>query len=336
MTRPALGTRYLGLDLRTPVVVSSSPLGWDLDVLGRLEDAGAGAVVLPSLVEEQIEQEALAVHTRLETWAEGNPEAASYFPELDHYGTGPDAYLEHVAAAKATLTIPVIGSLNGSSLGGWTRYARLIAEAGADALELNTYSVEASPDTTAHDVESRELALVREVRASIDIPLTVKVGPYFTAFAHTARELARAGADGLVLFNRFLQPDIDPETLAVVPSIHLSTREELRLALRWVAILRGRVDVSLAATGGIHTAEDLVKALLAGADVGQIASVLLLHGPDAVRTLVEGLAGWLDEHEYESVGQLQGSLSQAACPDPTAFERASYMRALVEARFTPP
>ena len=329
-----LRTRYLGLELRTPVVASSSPLGWDLEQLKRLEKAGAGAVVLPSLFEEQIERDALAVHARLEAWAEGNPEAASYFPELDDYRTGPDAYLEHVAAAKAALSIPVVASLNGSSLGGWTRYARLIAEAGADALELNTYAVEASPDTTSHEVESREFALVREVRRTIDIPLAVKVGPYFSAFAHTARELARAGADGLVLFNRFLQPDIDPETLAVVPSIHLSSREELRLALRWVAILRGRVHVSLAATGGIHDPEDLVKALLVGADVGQIASVLLLRGPDAIRDLVGGLAAWLEEHEYESVRQLKGSMSQAACPDPTAFERASYMRALVEAKFT--
>jgi dihydroorotate dehydrogenase (fumarate) len=323
-----LRTRYLGLELRNPLVVSSSPLGADLDTLRRMEEAGAGAVVLPSLFEEQIEREAVEVHQRLESWTGLSAEAASYFPELDEYNTGPGAYLEHVAAAKAALSIPVIGSLNGSTNGGWTRYARLIEEAGADALELNVYSVEADTDTTSHDVEARTVALVRNVATSVTIPLAVKVSPFFSAFAHTARQLAHAGAAGLVLFNRFLQPDIDPETLAVVPSAHLSTRDDLRLALRWIAILRGRVHVSLSATGGVHEPEDVVRALLAGADVTQMASVLLERGPDWLATLAEGLADWLDEHEYTSVRELKGSMSQASCPDPAAFERAGYMLAL--------
>ena len=321
-------TRYLGLELRNPVVASASPLCGDLDTLKRLEEAGAAAVVLPSLFEEQIEHEEIAVHWTIEAWAHGDAETATYFPELDDYNTGPGAYLEHVAAAKEALSIPVIASLNGSTAGGWTRYARLMEEAGADALELNLYSVEANPDTRAHDVEAREFLLVRKVKDSIGIPLAVKVGPYFSAFAHTARELARAGADGLVLFNRFLQPDIDPETLSVVPSIHLSSREELRLALRWIAILKGRVHVSLAATGGVHEPEDVVKVLLAGGDVAMVASALLMHGPAWVTTLVDGLTSWLSQHEYESVRQLKGSMSQESCPDPAAFERASYMRAL--------
>jgi dihydroorotate dehydrogenase (fumarate) len=323
-----LRTRYLGLELRNPVVASASPLCGDLDTLKRLEEAGAAAVVLPSLFEEQIEHEEIAVHWTLEAWADTHAEAVTYFPELDDYNTGPAAYLEHVAAAKAALSIPVIGSLNGSSSGGWIRYASLIEEAGADALELNLYSIEANPDTRAHDVEAREFALVRNVKNSIGIPLAVKVGPYFSAFAHHARELSRAGAEGLVLFNRFLQPDIDPESLTVVPTINLSSRDELRLALRWIAILRGRVHVSLAATGGVHEPEDVVKVLLAGGDVAMVASALLLRGPEWVTTLVYGLAAWLAEHEYESVRQLNGSMSQATCPDPAAFERASYMRAL--------
>jgi len=323
-----LRTRYLGLELRNPLVASSSPLCADLDVLKQLEEAGAAAVVLPSLFEEQIEREEVEVHQQLESWTDHSAEATSYFPELDDYNTGPGAYLEHVAAAKAALSIPVIASLNGTTSGGWTRYAHLIQEAGADALELNVYAVEADPDTTAHAVESRTVALVRSVAASVTIPLAVKVSPYFSAFAHTARELSHTGAAGLVLFNRFLQPDIDPETLAVVPSAHLSTRDDLRLVLRWIAILRSRVHVSLAATGGVHEPEDVVCALLAGADVAQMASVLLERGPDWLATLAGGLADWLDEHEYASVRELKGSMSQASCPDPAAFERAGYMLAL--------
>lgn len=326
--RPDLRTRYLGLELDSPLVASASPLTGRLDTLRALEEAGAAAVVLPSLFEEQIEQEELALDAVLERGAHSYGEALTYFPELEDYNTGPGSYLELVAAAREALRVPVIASLNGSSGGGWLRYARLLEEAGADALELNVYAVEADPRTSGADVEERTLALVRSVRDAVRVPLAVKVGPFYTAFAHTAVRLAEAGADGLVLFNRFLQPDLDLETLAVEPSLHLSTPEELRLPLRWIAILRGRVPAGLAATGGAHDAGDVVKLLLAGADVVELASALLLHGPGRLRELRAGLEAWLAEREYASVAQLRGSLSQAASPDPAAFERAQYARAL--------
>jgi dihydroorotate dehydrogenase (fumarate) len=324
-----LRTTYLGLPLRSPLVVSASPLGADLDTLLRLEEAGAAAVVLPSLFEEQIEHDQLSVHHVLEAGSESFAEALSYFPEVDEYVNVPDAYLNHLAAAKEELSIPVIGSLNGSSPGGWVRYARQLEQAGADALELNVYAVEADPAATADQVETRILEVVRSVRSEVRIPVAVKLGPFFTALAHLAARLVVAGADGLVLFNRFVQPDIDLETLSVVPQVQLSTRDELLLPMRWIAILHGRVPISLAATGGIHEPEDVVKVLLAGADVAMSASALILNGPERLRTLREGLERWLADHEYVSVEQLKGSMSQAACPDPAAFERASYMRALV-------
>ena len=324
-----LKTRYLGFELENPLVVSASPLGGHLDTLEQLEAAGAAAVVLPSLFEEQIEHDDLSMHWTFEAGAGSHAEAtSSYLPELGAYATGPGDYLEHVAAAKATLSIPVIASLNGSSPGGWIRYARLIEEAGADALELNLYAIETDPDTNALAVEQRLLELVGAVRASIDIPLAVKVGPYFTAFAHTARELVAAGADGLVLFNRLVQPDLDPAGLRIGPSVQLSTRDELRLPLRWTAILKGRIDASLATTGGVHEPIDVIKALLAGADVTMLASALLRNGPTWLTRLTIGMSVWLEEHEYASVEQMKGSMSQISCPDPAAFERASYMHAL--------
>ena len=324
-----LTTTYLGLPLRNPLVPSASPLGADLDVLKRLEEAGAGAVVLPSLFEEQIEHEELEVDRLLSSGTDSFGEALSYFPELADYRTGPETYLEHVAAAKEALSIPVIASLNGISPGGWTRYARLMAEAGADAIELNDYFVAADPAVPAAAVEATLLELVRAVRAATDVPLAVKVGPHFSAFANLATQLVAAGADGLVLFNRFVQPDIDLDTLEVKAQVHLSTSAELLVPLRWIAILRGRVDGSLAGTGGVHTAADAVKLLLAGADVTMLASALLLHGPGRLAEVLRGVEQWLDEREYVSVGQLKGSLSQASCPDPAAFERAGYMKALV-------
>jgi dihydroorotate dehydrogenase (fumarate) len=326
---PDLRTTYLGLELSSPLVASASPLTGDLESLRALEEAGAAAVVLPSLFEEQIEHEEVELDAMLEHGAHSFGEALTYFPELEDYNTGPASYLELVAAARAALEIPVIASLNGSTGGGWIRYARLLEEAGAAAIELNVYAVEADPGATAEQVEERTLALVRSVREAVRVPLAVKVGPFYTAFAHTAARLAEAGADGLVLFNRFLQPDIDLETLAVAPALHLSTPEELRLPMRWIAILHGRVGADLAATGGAHGVEDVVKLLLAGADVVELASALLAHGPDHLRTLRAGLADWLAAREYASVEQLKGSLSQAASPDPAAFERAQYMRALV-------
>jgi dihydroorotate dehydrogenase (fumarate) len=326
---PDLRTTYLGLTLQNPLVVSASPLGADIDTLLRLEEAGAAAVVLPSLFEEQIEHDQLSVHDVLEAGSETFAEALSYFPDLAGSMTVPDTYLDHLAAAKEALSIPVFGSLNGSTPGGWVRYARELEQAGADALELNVYAVEADPAATADQVETRVLEVVRAVRSEVRIPVAVKLGPFFTAFAHLAARLVVAGADGLVLFNRFVQPDIDLETLSVAPRVQLSTRDELLLPMRWIAILHGRVPVSLAATGGIHEAEDVVKVLLAGADVAMSASALILGGPDRLRAMREGLTTWLADHEYVSVEQLKGSMSQAACPDPAAFERASYMRALV-------
>lgn len=324
-----LRTVYLGLELSSPLVASASPLTGRLESLRALERAGAAAVVLPSLFEEQIEHEEVELDALLEHGAHSFAEALTYFPELEAYNTGPDSYLELVASARAALSIPVLASLNGSTSGGWVRYARLLEEAGAHALELNVYAVEADPAATAEQVEQRTLELVRSVRAAVRIPLAVKVGPFYTAFAHTAVRLAEAGADGLVLFNRFLQPDVDLETLAVAPALHLSTPEELRLPMRWIAILRGRVAADLAATGGAHSAADVVKLLLAGADVVELASALLRHGPEHLQTLRAGLTAWLAEREYDSVEQLRGSLSQAASPDPAAFERAQYMRALL-------
>jgi len=324
-----LRTTYLGLELESPLVASASPLTGELETLRALEQAGAAAVVLPSLFEEQIEHESVEVHEALEHGTHSFAEALTYFPELDDYNTGPDAYLEHLAAAKTALGIPVIASLNGVTPGGWLRYAELAQEAGADAIELNVYHVETDPYNSGAAVEDRTLRLVSRVRSSVSIPVAVKLSPYYTAFAHMAERLAEARADGLVLFNRFLQPDIDLETLAVKPGLKLSTSDELRLPLRWIAILHGRVPVSLAATSGAHTVEDVIKLLLVGADVVMLASVLLERGPGCLRELTTGLRAWLDEREYASVEQMKGSLSQIAHPDPAAFERAQYMRALI-------
>jgi dihydroorotate dehydrogenase (fumarate) len=323
-----LRTDYLGLELRTPLVASSSPLTGDLDGLRRLEDAGAAAVVLPSLFEEQIEFESLEIHRMLETGAETFAEAQSYFPDLGDYDTGPERYLELVAQAKRALGIPVIASLNGVSLGGWTEHARRIEQAGADALELNLYLVAADPALTAQAVEARYRELVRTVAGAVRIPLAVKIGPYFTALAHAARELVASGARGLVLFNRFYQPDLDLETLEPLPRLSLSTSEDLRLPLRWIAILRGQLRASLAATSGVHRAEDVLKVLLAGADVAMLASALLRHGPEHLRELERGVFAWLGEREYESVRQLRGSASRDAVADATAYERANYLRTL--------
>ncbi len=326
-----LTTRYLGLQLTNPLVPSASPLTGNLDTLRRLEAAGAAAVVMPSLFEEQIEHEAMAVHHSLEFGAEGFAEAAGgYFPEMNDYNTGPRRYLDHVQEAKQAVGIPVIASLNGTSRGGWTLYARLCEEAGADALELNVYLVAADPQQSSADVESRYLDLVAAVRDAVSIPLAVKVGPYFSSMANMAGRLADAGADGLVLFNRFYQPDVDLDEMEVRPDLELSTSAELRLVLRWMAILSGRVDASLAATTGVHTYEDVVKLILAGADVTMMASALLLRGPEYVGSVVERVRAWFVERGYQSVDQARGSLSQRHSPDPAAFERANYMRTLVE------
>jgi dihydroorotate dehydrogenase (fumarate) len=325
---PDLSTDYLGLTLRGPLVASSSPLTGNLDDLRRLEDAGAAAVVLPSLFEEQLEAESMAVHRMLETGAESQGEAAGYFPELEDYDLGPDSYLDLIRRAKESLEIPVIASLNGTTTGGWVGHAKDLEAAGADALELNLYLVAADPKLDAAAIEAREHALVAAVRGAVRLPLAVKLSPFFTALAHTARELATAGADGLVLFNRFYQPDLDLETLSVTPRLVLSSRDELRLPLRWIAILHGRVKASLAATTGIHEAEDVLKVLLAGANVAMMASALLRHGPEHLVHVRKELVAWLTEREYDSVRQLCGSASQGAVEDPDAFERANYLQTL--------
>ena len=323
-----LSTRYLGLPLKHPIVASASPLTGSIDSLKRLQDAGVAAVVLPSLFEEQIEHEEMATHNLMMYGAELSPEAHGFFPEMQSYPTGSDRYLKLIGEAKRALSVPVIASLNGHTPGGWTSIARQFQEAGADAIELNVYFLAASVDDTSAEVEQRYVDLVASVTQQVGIPVAVKVAPYFSAMANMAARLHKAGAAGLVLFNRFLQPDITLDELEVAPHLVLSTSDELRLALRWIAILRGRVGASLAATGGAHTPEDVLKLLLAGADCVMLASSLLTRGPGHVEALVRGVQDWLSDREYSSVAQMKGSLSQQACPDPDAFERANYMRAL--------
>jgi dihydroorotate dehydrogenase (fumarate) len=324
-----LTTRYLGIKLRSPVAVSSCPITGDLDGLRRLEAAGAAAAVLPSLFEEQIEHEEKEVRRLYEHHSDSHAESLSFFPELRDYNTGSESYLRQLESAKKAVSIPILGSLNGSSSGGWIRYARLMQEAGADALELNVYFLPTDPGVAAADIEKRYLDLVSAVRGSIKIPLAVKIGPNFTCLPHFAQSLVQAGADGLVLFNRWLEPDIDLETLQANPSLVLSMRHELRVPLRWIAILRDQVSISLAATGGVHFAEDVVKALLVGADVAMVASALMRYGPGCVQKLLDELTNWLTQRQYESVSQLKGAVSRSKSPDPGAYERANYMKALV-------
>ena len=323
-----LSTTYLGLDLAHPIVPSASPLSDDIDGIRRLEDAGAPAVVLHSLFEEQITAESHRLDHYLSYFTEAYAEAQTYFPEMEAYHVGPDGYLEKIRQAKKAVGIPIIGSLNGASTGGWVEYARLIEEAGADALELNIYYIPTDTRMSGAEVEAMYVEVVRDVRAALSIPLAVKLGPFFSAPAHMAAQLATAGADGLVLFNRFYQPDLDLEALAVVPHLVLSDSHELRLPLRWVALLYGRVDVDFAITSGVHTPEDVLKGLMAGAKVTMTASALLRHGLGYLAEVVEGVRAWMEAHEYSSVRQMQGSMSQQYVPEPAAFERANYMKVL--------
>jgi len=323
-----LTTQYLGLKLRNPLVPAACPLCDDLENLKRMEDAGASAVVLPSLFEEQLRQDRAELNERLEQGTESFAEALTYFPEPEEYRVGPESYLEHIQKAKAALQIPVIASLNGSTLGGWTDYAQQIQQAGADALELNIYAIPTDPDLPAAAVEDIYVQIVQAVKAQVTIPVTVKLSPFFTNFAHVAKRLDGAGADGLVLFNRFYQPDIDLEELEVVPNILLSTPMAMRLPLRWVAILYGRIRADLAASSGVHRATDAVKMIMAGAAVATMASALLRHGIKHLTSVETELKQWMEEHEYESVAQMRGSMSQRSCPDPSSFERAQYMKAL--------
>lgn len=323
-----LSTRYLGLDLRNPLIASASPLTATVDSLRRLEDAGAAAVVLPSLFEEQIEHDEMATHDLMLSGAEVSPEARGFFPELASTGSATEKYLQLIADAKKALAVPVIASLNGYTPGGWTHYARQFEMAGADAVELNVYFLATDLADTSAAVEQRYIDLVASVCSEVRVPVAVKVAPYFSAMANMARRLVDTGAAGLVLFNRFVQPDIMLDELEVASHLVLSTSDELRLALRWIAILHGRVDASLAATGGAHTTDDVLKLLLAGADGVMLASSLLQKGPGHIATLLQGIEAWMTAREYSSVRQLKGSLSQLSCPDPAAFERSNYMKAL--------
>jgi dihydroorotate dehydrogenase (fumarate) len=325
-----LTSDYLGLSLKNPLLASSSPLTGDLDSLKRLEDAGVGGVVLPSLFEEQVEHEELEDQRLNDYGAENSPEVTGYFPELSEYKHGPEEYLDHIRAAKSSLSVPVVASLNGHSPGGWARFSSMMEEAGADALELNVYYVPADPEMTGENVEKRIIQLVEQVRKATQLPLAVKLGPYFSSLPHMATRLDYAGADGLVLFNRYLQPDLDLETMEVVPHLVLSRREEMLLALRWIAILKDQVGLSLCATSGVHDHLDLARMLLVGADAVAVASTLLRKGPAQVREILRGLNLWMEEMEYASVEQLKGSYSQANCPNPEAFERGNYMKALTK------
>ena len=325
-----LTTTYLGFHLAHPVMPSASPLTGDIDSLHALVEAGAPAVVLPSLFEEQVEHDMFAVHEGLDFGTGAHAEAAGgYFPDLDEYNTGADDYLNLVGAAARELKVPVIPSLNGASSGGWTRYARVLADAGADALELNIYFMATDPWEPGTEVENRCLGLVEQVKSVVEIPVAVKVGPYFSSMSDMARRLEEAGADGLVLFNRFYQPDIDLDNLTVSPSLVLSTTDEFRLPLRWIAVLSGEVELSLAATTGIHTSDEGVKMVLAGADVTMMASALLRGGPGTLTEAVDGLSTWLGENGYDSVDQAKGSFSRRSVPDPGQYERSNYMSTLV-------
>ena len=325
---PDLTTDYLGLHLKNPLVASASPLSKKLDTVKKMEDAGVAAVVMYSLFEEQIVNESKALDYFLTMGTESFAEALTYFPDLEHYNVGPEEYLELIAKIKKSVSIPVIGSLNGVSTGGWVDYARKIEQAGADALELNIYFVPTDPDVSSVDLEQAHVDLVGEVRSQVSIPLAVKLSPFFTSLPNFANQLVKAGANGLVLFNRFMQPDMDIETLEVVPTINLSTSTELRLPLRWIAILYKKVKVDLALTSGVHTSDDVIKAMMAGANVTMMASELLAHGIKRVPELLTGLTDWMTNFEYESIRQMRGSMSQQAVADPAAFERANYMKAL--------
>lgn len=323
-----LTTTYLGLKLKNPLIPSSSPLSRNLGSLKQMEDGGAAAIVLYSLFEEQISLESHTLNHYLTQGVESFPEALTYFPEATEYDTGPVEYLEQISKAKNSLDIPIIASLNGVSTGGWVKYARNIQEAGADALELNIYYLPTDPNLSGAEVEQIYLDVLKDVKQAVDMPVAMKLSPYFSALANMARQLDAGGADGLVLFNRFYQPDLDIENLEVVPHLLLSTSSELRLPLRWIAILYGRIEADLALTTGIHTAEDVLKGLMAGACVTMVASELLRNGVSRIQEILVDLERWLVEYEYESVNQLQGSLSQINCAEPAAFERANYMRVL--------
>lgn len=323
-----LTTTYLGLALKNPLMASASPLSKKVSVARQLEDAGIAAIVMYSLFEEQITHERHELDHFLERGTHSYAESLSYFPDLDHYNLEPERYLEHLQRVKQAVDIPVIGSLNGISSGGWIEYARKVEQAGADVLELNIYYVPTDPDLSSAELEDTYVRLVRDVCATVTIPVALKLSPFFTALPALAKRFVETGAAGLVLFNRFYQPDLDLEALEVVPNLELSSSHELRLPLRWIAILYGRIQADFALTGGVHRATDVLKAMMAGANVAMMASALLMHGPQYVTTLLTDLKDWMEEHEYESIKLMRGSMSQQAVADTAAFERANYMKVL--------
>ncbi len=322
-----LKTTYLGLELANPIVSGASPLGASLDTIRQLEDAGAAAVVFPSLFEEEI-MGAVQAQMEMESAGAGFAEASSYLPNPDGYHVGPDQYLEHLRAAKEAVSIPIVASLNGTSPGGWTGYAKKMEEAGADAIELNAYYLATDAAETGADVERRTIDIVAAVKSEVSLPVAVKLSPFYSSIANLARKLEETGADGLVIFNRFYQPDLDIEELDVVPNLRLSTADELRLRLRWLAILSSQVELSLAATGGAHNAVDVIKAVMAGAHAVQMVSALLIHGPEHITRTLEAIDFWLSEHEYESLRQMQGSMNMSKVPEPDKLTRANYMKML--------
>jgi len=323
-----LSTTYLGLKLKNPLVASSSPMCDDLDNLRRMEDAGAAAVVLQSLFEEEIEIESDELDRFIQEGSEISAESITHFPELTRRFAGPDAYLEHIHKAKQAVKIPVIASLNGTTKGGWLSYARQMQQAGADALELNIYYIPTDMSLTSAQIEQTYLDILKAVKSAVTIPVAVKLSPFFSNMANMAKRFDEAGVDALVLFNRFYQPDIDLDELEIQPNVLLSTPQALRLPLTWIGILYGRIRANLAATSGLHGPEDVIKLLMVGADVTMLCSTLLRNGISHLRYIEEGLQGWMERHEYESVQQLKGSMSQLRCPDPSAFERAQYMKAV--------
>lgn len=323
-----LSTNYLGLKLQSPLVVSASPLSRDVEGICRLQEAGASAIVLYSLFEEQLRQEEMDLEYHLAAGADSFAESLTYFPQPSEFQTGPEGYLEHIRKAKSAAGIPIIASLNGSTLGGWTKFASDIQRAGADAIECNIYYIPTDPKVSAASIEQNYIDILKAVKEAVRIPVAVKLSPFFSNMSNMAERLDQAGADALVLFNRFYQPDIDLEELEIRPNVLLSTPQSLRLPLTWIGILHGRVKANLAATGGVHNAEDVIKLLVVGADVTMMCSALMRHGVNHLRHVEREVREWMEAHEYESVEQMRGSMSQQRCPDPGAFERAQYMRAV--------
>lgn len=321
-----LQSNYLGFQLDHPLMVGASPLVDHLDIVKRLEDAGSSAIVMHSLFEEQISHDSEGIESHIQRYGESFAEALSYFPEPDHFRLGPDTYLNQIQKIRETVSVPVIASLNGTRSGAWFRYAEMIEEAGADALELNLYFLPTDPKCSASEIERDYIAAVENVVERLRIPVAVKLSPFFTALPQFVNQLEKAGARGVVLFNRFYQPDTDIENLELVPSLHLSDSSELLLRIRWIGILCGRTDLYLAASGGVHSAEDAIKAIMAGANAVQMTSAVLKHGPQIIAERIKGIRNWLIEHEYESLQQMQGSMSHRRAANPTALERANYMK----------